>query len=160
MTDWKDLIVGDRMAVDREFSGRVAESDFSSQQWGLVMTATEFRVADAGDPETARLVADTSQVEQVVPELDDIEQSMGAMGPGGTGGADSGSGIIGSVMDALGMGDDGSDTDAVVREADQLTAEYASLLQDRLENEGKWEQVRSLAAGESPPDDAGRSATE
>ena len=54
MSEWQDLIVGDRMAVDQEFSRRVTESEFSSQQWGLVMTATEFRVEDADDPEHAR----------------------------------------------------------------------------------------------------------
>jgi len=157
MSNWEDLIVGDRMAVDRQFSSRVAESDFSSQQWGLVMTAVEFRVEHADDPDRARLVADTSKVEQIVPELESIEQSMGAMGPAGAGrgpqagGAGSGSGFLGSVKDALGLsGGDagGSDTESVVREADQLTGEYADRLQDRLENEGKWEQVRSAAAGD------------
>ncbi len=155
MSDWEDLIVGDRMAVDREFSARVAESDFSSQQWGLVMTAVEFRVEHANDPEQARLVADTSKVEQIVPELESIEQSMGAMGPTGAGGGPgpdrgSGSGFLGSVKDALGLGGDGGgspDTGSVVREADQLTGEYADLLQSRLENEGKWEKVRTAAAG-------------
>ena len=162
MSNWEDLIVGDRMAVDREFSARVAESEFSSQQWGLVMTAVEFDVEHADDPDRARLVADTSKVEQIVPELESIDQQMGAMGPAGAGrggpqgsGSGSGSGFLGSVKDALGLGGGdagGSDAESVVREADQLTGEYADLLQDRLENEGKWEQVRSAAAGGTSAD--------
>lgn len=159
-TDWRDLMVGDRMAVDREFSGRVAESNFSSQEWGLIMTATEFRVVDADDPERARLVADTSKVEQVVPELETLNRRMGAMGPG-SGGGESSSGIVGSVKEALGMGDDdGRDTEDVVRRADQLTGEYAKLLQDRLENEGKWERIRSVAAGDAGADERGETADE
>jgi hypothetical protein len=168
MTEWQDLMVGDRMAVDREFSGRVAESEFSSQEWGLVMTATDFRVVDAEDPERARLVADTSKVEQIVPELQNIQDSAGAMGPGGPAGgpgrsdagsgSGSGSGIIGSVKDALGVGsgsdDDGDgDTEAIVRRADRLTDEYADLLQERLEAEGKWERIRTLAAETAPAAD-------
>ncbi len=167
MSNWEDLIVGDRMAVDREFSARVADSDFSSQQWGLVMTAVEFHVEHAEDPDRATLVADTSKVEQIVPELESIEQSMGAMGPAGAGGGhaagsgsgtESGAGFLGSVKDALGLGGDGGgggsggDTESVVSEADRLTDEYATLLQDRLENEGRWEQVRSVAAGETSDD--------
>lgn len=154
MADWQDHIVGDRMAVDQEFSARVAESEFSSQQWGLVMTATEFRVEHAADPERARLVADTTKVEQIVPELETIQQQMGAMGPAGAGGGggggrdDDSSGLLGSVKDALGMGGDdgGQDSEAVLRRADRLTGEYADRLQQRLENEGKWEEVRTLAA--------------
>ncbi len=152
MSEFEDLIVGDRMAVDREFSSRVAESEFSSQQWGLVMTAVDFHVEHASDPDRARLVADTSNVEQIVPELESIEQSMGAMGPAGAGptsnAGESDGGLLGSVKDALGFGGDdgGDDAESIVREADRLTDEYATLLQDRLENEGKWEQVRAAAS--------------
>jgi len=147
MSEWQDLIVGDRMAVDQEFSRRVAESEFTSQQWGLVMTATEFRVEHADDPERARLVADTSKVEHVVPEMESLDRQMGQTRPGGGGRSDSGSGIVGTVKSALGLGGSGSgDTEAVVRRADRLTGEYVELLQERLENEGKWERVRTVAA--------------
>lgn len=150
-SDWRDLMVGDRMAVDRQFSDRVASSQFSSQEWGLIMTAVEFRVENPEDAENARLVADTSKVEHVVPELDKIKESMGGMGgpggPGGSGGSDGG-GFLGSVKDALGLGGDsgGRDHEEVVGRADALTREYAGLLQERLENEGKWERIRTAAA--------------
>jgi hypothetical protein len=149
---WRDYVVGDRMAVDRQFSDRVTQSDFSSQEWGLIMTATEFRIDDADDPERATVVADTSKVEQIAPQLDEIKSEMGAMGPGGGGGGSSGGsgGIFGSVKDALGIGgDDGRDPEEVRSKAETLTAEYARLLQERLENEGKWEEVRTMAAAEA-----------
>jgi hypothetical protein len=149
---WRDYVVGDRMAVDRQFSDRVTQSDFSSQEWGLIMTATEFRIDDADDPELATVVADTSKVEQIAPQLDEIKSEMGAMGPGGGGGGSSGGsgGIFGSVKDALGIGgDDGRDPEEVRSKAETLTAEYARLLQERLENEGKWDEVRTMAAAEA-----------
>jgi hypothetical protein len=140
------------MAGDRQFSDRVTQSDFSSQEWGLIMTAVEFRIDDADDPELATVVADTSKVEQIAPQLDEIKSEMGAMGPGGGGGGSSGGsgGIFGSVKDALGIGgDDGRDPEEVRSKAETLTAEYARLLQERLENEGKWDEVRTMAAAEA-----------
>ncbi|MFB6255890.1 MAG: DUF5799 family protein, partial [Haloplanus sp.] len=59
MSNWTDRIVGDRMAVDREFSDRVRASEFSNQEWGLVMTAVDFEIEHAEDPDRARIVADT-----------------------------------------------------------------------------------------------------
>jgi len=41
---WQDLIVGDRMAVDQEFAQQVTDSQFSRQEWGLIMTAVEFTI--------------------------------------------------------------------------------------------------------------------
>ncbi|PSQ40458.1 hypothetical protein BRD10_02175 [Halobacteriales archaeon SW_12_71_31] len=165
MSEWQDLIVGDRMAVDQEFSRRVTESELSSQQWGLVMTATEFRVENADDPEHARLVADTSKVEHVASEMQTIDRRAGPMGPGtggsGGGGSD-GSGIVDTVKDALGLGGGGrghdgrgDDAEAVLRRADRLTDEYADRLQERLENEGKWEEVRTAAADGTVDGDEG-----
>jgi hypothetical protein len=34
MADWTDSIVGDRMSVDRAFNQRVADSEFTRQEWG------------------------------------------------------------------------------------------------------------------------------
>jgi hypothetical protein len=148
MSNWRDAIVGDRMAVDREFTPRVTDSGFSNQEWGLIMTAVEFEIEHPEDPEKARLVADTSKVEHVVPEMEKIQNEMGGM-PGGSGGGGGGSsgGLLGSVRDALGLGgDDGPDVEATVNRADDLTGEYARMLQDRLEDQGKWERVREQAA--------------
>ncbi|MFB6256979.1 MAG: DUF5799 family protein, partial [Haloplanus sp.] len=40
MSEWTDTIVRDRMTVDQEFDERVRQSAFTSQEWGLIMTAT------------------------------------------------------------------------------------------------------------------------
>lgn len=145
MSDWTDAIVGDRMAVDREFNDRVAGSQFTSQEWGLIMTATEFDIENADDPEEARVVADTSKVPQIMPELDNIREGMAAMGgaPGGQSGGSSGGGFVGQIKSALGLGggSDGPDEEKLAA-AEALAQEYADELQTRLESSNKWEQVR------------------
>lgn len=146
---WQDLVVGDRMAVDQEFAQRVTDSQFSRQEWGLIMTAVEFEIENPGDDERARIVANTSKVDQVMPELENIQSQMGAMGGPGGGQKSSGGGIFGSVKDALGLGggggDGGVDQDRVDA-ASQLAQEYAGELQQRLESQGKWMQVREAAS--------------
>jgi len=145
---WQDIIVGDRMAVDQEFSQRVADSEFSRQEWGLVMTAVEFEIENPGDAETARIVADTSKVEQVMPEMENIRSQMDAMGAGGGGGGGSstGGGVFDSVKNALGLGGGGSGVDDDrLAAAERLAQEYADELQQRLESQGKWAQVRETA---------------
>lgn len=141
---WQDLIVGDRMAVDQEFAQHVTDSQFSRQEWGLIMTAVEFEIENPGDDERARIVADTSKVEQVMPELENVRNQMNAMG-GQAGGAGQSGGVFDSVKDALGLGD-GDDADQErLDDADRLAQEYASELQQRLESQGKWAQVREAA---------------
>ena len=73
---------------------------------------------------------------------------MNAMGgAGGGGGQSGGGGIFGSVKDALGLGGGGGSgvdqnrLDAATR----LAEEYAGELQQRLESQGKWAQVREAA---------------
>lgn len=140
---WTDRIVGDRMAIDREFADRIAQSEFSRQEWGLIMTATEF-VIDDPESEDATLRGDTSSLPQIMPELENIQSQMGAMG-GGSNSNRSGGGFFGSVKRALGMdGDDGVDADRV-EAADALVQEYAGELQSRLETRGKWDEVRAAA---------------
>ncbi|WP_339102827.1 DUF5799 family protein [Haloterrigena salinisoli] len=151
---WTDRIVGARMTVDQQFSSRIADSQFSNQQWSLIMTATEFEIEDPDDPDSARLVADTEQVEQVIPELENVPSGgMGAMGGPGPGagnqdGSSSG-GVFDSIMGALGLGDDGGDDHAEKRRAaERLAQEYAEELQSHLESEGRWQSVRKAAADE------------
>ena len=142
MAHWTDSIVGDRMTVDREFNEQVTNSRFNSQEWGLIMTATEFEIENADDPEAARIVADTEKVPQIIPELDNIRSQMGAMGGGG-GESSSDGGIVDSIKGALGMGGGGEKGDQEKLEAaERLTQEYADALQDHLEKKGKWNQVR------------------
>jgi hypothetical protein len=143
MSDWTDSFVGDRMAVDREFNRRVADSQFNNQEWGLIMTATELEIENAEDPDEARLVADTGKLPQIMPELENLRSQVGAMGGGG-GGADAGSsggGLVDSIKGALGFG--GGRDDERLEAAERLTQEYADELQQRLEQNGKWERVRT-----------------
>lgn len=136
---WQDMIVGDRMEVDQEFTKRVQQSQFSRQQWGLIMTAVELKIEGAG--EDARLVADTSQVEEILPELDKLESQMGAMGGGGGSGGGSGS-FLGSIMSSLGLSGGSGANEQTHRAATQLAEEYATTLQAHLEENGKWQLVR------------------
>jgi hypothetical protein len=128
------------MAVDKEFGERVRESEFTSQEWGLVMAAVEFEIEGADDPETARVVADTSQVPQIMPELDNVRSQMGAMG-GAPGGGSGGGGVVDSIKGALGLGGgDGADDERLAA-AERLAQEYADELQERLEDRGKWTKI-------------------
>ncbi|WP_049984803.1 DUF5799 family protein [Halobellus rufus] len=143
MADWTDSIVGDRMAVDREFNEQVERSEFSSQEWGLIMTATELDIEHADDPEHARIVADTEKLPQIMPELDNVRKQMAQMG-GPTGDDQSGGGgVLDSLKGALGLGNGtgGSDQERI-EAAERLTQAYADALQSHLESNGKWEQVR------------------
>ncbi|OTF02034.1 DUF5799 family protein [Halorubrum sp. SD612] len=145
MSEWTDAIVGERMTVDNQFNERVAASRFSSQEWGLIMTATEFEIEDADDSEAARVVADTSSLPAIMPELENLRSQMAGMGgaPGGDSGG-SGGGVVDSIKGALGLGGGGGGgpSDEEIEAAERLVQEYADELQAHLEEVGKWEQVR------------------
>jgi hypothetical protein len=143
MTDWTDSIVGDRMTVDREFNDRVENSEFTSQEWGLIMTATELDIEHADDPERARIVADTEKLPQIMPELENVRSQMSQMG--GAPGEDTGSsagGIVDSLKGALGLGSSSGADEERIGAAEELTQAYADALQSHLESKNKWEQVR------------------
>ncbi len=146
MSEWTDAIVGERMTVDNQFNERVAGSQFSSQEWGLIMTATEFEIEDADDPEAARIVADTSSLPAIMPELENVRSQVAAMGgaPSQQRSGGSGGGIVDSIKGALGLGGGGSDgpSDEEFEAAERLVQAYADELQAHLEDVGKWEQVR------------------
>jgi hypothetical protein len=152
--EWTDLIVGERMRLDQEFNEKVAASNFSNQQWGLIMTAVEFEVEHPDDPERARLVADTSKLDAVLPELDRMD-GAGMGGPGGPGGdpragssgGDSG-GLFDGIKQALGLGRGENEREQLAA-AEELAQMYADDLQAKLESASKWDRVRSAAAGGS-----------
>ena len=99
--DWRDQLAGARMQVDQQFQDRLEQSQFTNQEWGLIMTAVEFEIDQPGEADRAELVANTSQLDQIVPELDRIQQEMGgAMGQSGSGGG--AGGIIGQFKEFLG----------------------------------------------------------
>ncbi|WP_280587363.1 DUF5799 family protein [Halorubrum sp. Boch-26] len=146
MSEWTDAIVGERMTVDNQFTDRVAASRFSSQEWGLIMTAAEFEIENAADSDDARLVADTSSLPAIMPELENVRSQVAAMGgaPGGQDGGGSG-GLVDSIKDALGLGGSGGSgggSDEELAAAERLVQEYADELQAHLEDTGRWEQVR------------------
>lgn len=144
MADWNDHIVGDRMTVDQEFSGRVQSSEFSSQEWGLIMTATKFEIENPGG-ENARIVANTESLPDIMPELENIRQQMpsGGGGPAQSGGQSGG--FLDGVKSALGLdGGDGVDQRRLDA-ARELTQEYAGELQSHLEQRGKWDRVQDIA---------------
>lgn len=141
---WTDRIVGARMAVDSEFEDRVSRSDFSRQQWSLVMTAVEFDIEHPSDPDRAQIVADTENLPAILPELDNVE-TMNPMGATERGGGGSG-GIFESLKSALGFGgNDEKQQDA----AEQLAAEYADRLQQHIEQQGTWDEIRTIASDSS-----------
>ena len=142
--NWTDMIVGDRMAVDNEFNSQIESSEFSRQEWGLIMTAVEFEIEEPGT-DRARLVADTGNLSAVMPEMDRIANQQRGMGGGGGGG--SGGGILGSLKDALGLGGGSGKSDPDrVRAAEDLANAYAKELQRHLEERGKWEAVQAAAS--------------
>lgn len=157
MSNWTDQIVGDRMTVDRQFTERVTASEFSSQEWGMIMTAVEFEIERADTPDEATLVANTKNVPQVMDAVDDVNSQMGAMGgaPGG-GSPDRGNGgLFDSIKGALGLGDDDSIDEDRVAAAQALADEYATELETHLKENGKWERACQAAAGtETVPDAA------
>lgn len=133
---WRDRIVGDRMTVDQEFADAVENSQFSRQQWGLIMTAVEFEIHDP-ETDSARLVADTEKLPHVMDELENIDARTNSMG-----GADDSGGIVDSLRGMLG-GDDGGDEQLAA--AERLVGEYADRLQTHLEERGKWDEIRAAA---------------
>lgn len=135
---WTDEIVSERMAVDQSFAPRVQESRFSSQEWSLIMTATEFEIEQPNDPEAARIVANTENIDHVLPELEAVrsQQPMGTQER-----RSGGSGIIGALRSLLRIGDDDSYEEERIA-AERLTQEYATALQEHLESTGRWESVR------------------
>jgi hypothetical protein len=147
-TDWQEKLVGARMTVDRKFNDRIRGSSLSNSQWGLVMTAVEFDIENADDPETARIVADTSKLEHVLPELENVDEQMGGMGGAAPDKSKDGGGMLGGIKSALGLGGGGDDTDELETEARKLADEYAHELQSHLESEGRWEDVRETAASD------------
>lgn len=143
MDRWTDQFVGDRMIVDREFSERVVASEFTNQEWGTIMTAVSFEITEPEDPEKATLVANTSDVEHIMPVLAEVDQP--AMGqPTQQQARD---GILSRVAKRLGFGEGEEDHTEELEQAKALADEYAAAFQDHLEAEGKWEQACSVAAG-------------
>ncbi len=144
---WQDQLAGARMQVDQQFNDRILNSQFTNQEWGLIMTAVSFDIEQPAEPEEATLVADTDNLPQILPELENIPQGMGGAPQPDTG--SSGGGLFSGIRNALGLGGD-SGGDSVDQEklaaARELTEEYTAELQSHLEEQGRWEAVCERAA--------------
>jgi len=138
--DWRDLVVGDRMAVDQAFAKRVRGSGLTNQEWSLVMTAVQLDIEGSGDG--ARLVADTSRIPVIIPEIAKVNRQLGRAGGGPDGGN---GGFLGSLKGALGLG--GGADDELQGTAEALANEYAQALETHLRERGRWDDVLATAAG-------------
>lgn len=156
MSDWSEQLAGARMQVDQQFQERVIDSRFSNQQWGLIMTAVEWEIHRPDDPEAARLVADTGNLPEIVPELDRIQEQIAGQARPVDGGAGDG-GITGRVREFFGSltggaGGGKSDHDQQLQAAEALVDDYARELQAFLEKHNRWEDLRTAATAERPPE--------
>lgn len=159
-SSWGDQVIGERMAVDREFTPQVQESRFSSQEWSLIMTATRFEIEAPQDPEAARIVVNTEHVKEILPEVRAIRRGVSGLQPPPIDGEEqapqsSDSSVLGSIKRkfssglGLGGGEALSTMEDEKKAAAALTQEYAEQLQRRLESNGRWEEICAMAAAES-----------
>jgi hypothetical protein len=102
-------------------------------------------VENADDPDAARMVADTSKLEHVVPEMQNVDDQMSQMRGGSTGGR---GGMVDGIKNALGLGGGDDDGEELEATAAQLAQEYADELQAHLEDEGRWDEIRQAAAND------------
>lgn len=151
MTDWESQIAAERMAVDGEFNDRVTASSLSPQQWNMVMTAVSFEIRNPTTPADAELYADTSKLDSMLPEIEQMGEAspMGGArsggGGGGGGGSSGGDGFLDGILSTLGMSG-GSSSDELRAEAEELAEEYAERLQAKLVENGRWETICERAA--------------
>jgi hypothetical protein len=145
--DWTDMLAAERMRVDRKFEDQLEASSFSRQQWGLVMTAVEFRIDDPDDPENATLRADTSNLSSVMSEIKNLGERGGGMATQSGGvatGSGSGGGFLSKITGLFSGGGGGGG--ALRNEAEELAAEYTEKLQAHLEKRGRWQAICEQAA--------------
>jgi len=147
---WTDRIVGERMAVDQEFSEQIQQSRFSNQQWSLVMTATEFEIEHPDDPDRARIVANTDKLDGVSPNSRTCRRGWvrwAAREAGAAVRTPRAAGCSTRSWAHSGWGGDGGSSEKEQRKAaERLTQEYADELQSHLESKGNGETARHAAA--------------
>jgi len=155
--EWTDQLAGARMQVDQRFQETLEASSFTSQEWGLVMTAVDWTIENPDQPEEATLVADTSKLSEIIPELENIQQQMGGAQRPVEEGPDTG-GILGRlkryVHDLQSNSSGGSSTKRF-EDAKELVDGYTVELQSYLKERGRWEDICQAAAAEqnqSPPE--------
>lgn len=146
--DWTDRLAGARMRVDQQFQDKLVESEFTSQEWGLIMTAVEFEVEYADDPEKARLRANKEKLEEIIPELQNIQKEMGGS-PRPVESAPTGESTLGRIkqyLHQLRPETPAQNDSERLSEARVMTDEYAHDLQKFLEKRDRWDEIRQAAA--------------
>ncbi|MFB6162818.1 MAG: DUF5799 family protein [Halococcoides sp.] len=137
MTDWRDTIAAERMALDGEFADRVADAGLTSRQWDLVMSAVELRIDRPDSPAEAELRADTGALDAILDDLVAMDDA------GDVGLADHGD--DGGFLDWLGSLT-GSERAEMRTTAAGLAEAYVQRLETRLRESGQWATVCERAA--------------
>ena len=157
--EWTDQLAGARMQVDQRFQETLEASSFTSQEWGLVMTAIDWDIENPEQPDEAELVADTSQLSEIIPELENIQTQMGGAQRPVEDGPDT-SGFLGRIkryIHDLQSGSSGQSSTKRLNDAKELVDGYTLELQNYLEERERWEELCELAAaeqGQSTPEES------
>ena len=146
-SQWRESLAGARMQVDQQFNDRVLNSQFTNQEWGLIMTAVEFEIENPDEPERAELVANTENVRHIIPELENLPKGMGTP-PATDSRRGGGGGILASIRNMLGGGGGTGVNQDTLEAATALVDEYAVELQQFLEEQGRWREICNRASTE------------
>jgi hypothetical protein len=148
--EWTDQLAGARMQVDQRFQETLEASSFTSQEWGLVMTAIDWDIENPEQPDEAELVADTDKLSEIIPELENIQKQMGGAQRPVDEGPDT-SGFLGRIkryIHDLQSGSSGESSTKRLNDAEELVNGYTLELQNHLEERDRWEELCELAAAE------------
>jgi len=144
--DWTDQLAGARMQVDQRYQDVLDASDFSNQEWGLVMTAIDWDIENPEDPEEATLVADKSKLPDIVPELRTIQKEMGGSPTPVEEGPNT-EGFLGRLRQYVHhLRGDNESSEKKLGDAEELVDGYTLELQEFLEERGRWEDLCAAAA--------------
>jgi len=139
MADWYSRAAHERVQVDQTFNARLRDKPVTAHQWGLLMTAIEFDIVNPEEPERARIVPDVSKVDSVLEQVKEAEDASNAPAPDSPG-------VVERVKRTLGLSDP---EDPYKRAARSLASQYATELQEELEEQGRWEESCQRAAKEN-----------
>jgi hypothetical protein len=148
--EWTDQLAGARMQVDQRYQDTLEASSFTNQEWGLVMTAIDWDIENPETPDEAELVADTSKLSDIIPELESIQRQMGGAQQPVEEGPDT-TGFLGRIkryVHDLTSNTSGQSTEKRQNDAIELVEGYTMELQSYLEERGRWEDICAAAASE------------
>ena len=142
MSHWTDAIIRERMAVDEEFEMNIADSEFTKQEWNIMMSMLDLKITNVDDPENAQVGANMEKLPEILKKMESVEtrpnQSAADTGePKGIAGKLRAKlfGVkVGDVI-SFDRGDDEIDAERL-QTAEQLVDDYLSNLQSQLETRG------------------------